>query len=80
MRIIRKENPKGYKSNVGAILHTDAKIPDVIASITTVPERKSTDFLTEAMVIGYGITKKGDVVDVLPDTPHDKKYHQELVG
>ena len=62
--------PKRYKSNDGAILHNDAKSPDVISRMTKVPEKESTDRLTEAMVIGYGIIKKGDVVDVLPDTSY----------
>ena len=64
-RPIRIENAKRYKSNVGIILHTDATSPDVIAKITTVPERKSTGCLTDT-VIWYGIIKKGNVVDVLP--------------
>ena len=36
--------------------------------MTTVPDRKSSSCLTEAMVIWDGIIKNGDVVDVLPDT------------
>ena len=36
--------------------------------ISTVPEIKSTFFLTETMFIIDGIFKKGDVVYVLPDT------------
>ena len=70
MRRIRRENVKIYKSNYGAILHTDAKIPDVIGRIATVTERKSTGCLTEAMVTGDGIIKEGYFVDVLPDASH----------
>ena len=61
----RRENPKRYKSNPSSILHTGATSPGVIARITTVLERRSTGFLTEAMVIVDGITNKGDMVDVL---------------
>ena len=68
IRRFRRENAEKYKPNAGAILHTDVKSPDVIARITTVTEIKSTGFLTEAMIIRYGITKKGDVVDVLLHT------------
>ena len=68
MRHTRRENANRYKSNDSAILHIDTTRPDIIARITTVPERKSTGCLTEAMVIWYGIIKKEDVADVLPDT------------
>ena len=68
MRRIRGENSKIYKSNAGAILHTDKKSLGVIDRINIVPERKSTGCLTEAMVVGHEIIKKVDVVDVLPDT------------
>ena len=68
MRRIRRENANGYESNVIAIIHTDATGTDVIYRITTIPERSSTGCLNEAMVTRYGIIKKGDVVDVLPDT------------
>ena len=37
MKSIIKENAKRYKSNIGAILHTDTTIPYVISSIITVP-------------------------------------------
>ena len=67
-RCIRRENTKRCKSNASAIIHTDAKSLGVIASITTVAEIKSTFCLDESMFIGYGIIKKGDVVDVLPYT------------
>ena len=60
----RRENSKRYKSKPGAILHTGATSPGVIARITTVLERRSTGFLTEAMVIGYGIIKNEDLVDL----------------
>ena len=72
MRLIRRENKKRYKSNSGAILDTDAKIIDYISRITIVPEIKSTGCLTDAVVIGYGIINKGDVVDVLLDTSPGK--------
>ena len=68
MRSIRIENTKRYKSNYDAILHTDEKSTDFIDRITTVPERNPTGCLTEAMVIGDVIIKKGYMVNVLPDT------------
>ena len=68
----QKKNTRGYKSNSGAILDTDAKIIDYISRITIVPEIKSTGCLTDAVVIGDGIIIKGDVVDVLSDTSPGK--------
>ena len=46
MRHTRRENANRYKSNDSAILHIDTTRPDIIARITTVPERKSTGCLT----------------------------------
>ena len=71
MRRIRIENARIYKSNFGAILHTDETSPDLVASITIVTEIKSTDCLTEAIFIGDGIINKGCVVGVLLDTSPD---------
>ena len=68
MRRIRRENEKRYESNAGAVLHTDATSPNVIVRITTVPKRQSTGCLIQAMIIGYEIIKKRNVVDVLPNT------------
>ena len=65
---IKRENENRYKSNNSAVVHTDATSHDVIDRITTFIERKSMGFLTEAMVIGDGIIKEVDVVDVLLDT------------
>ena len=39
MRRIRRENANIYKSNSGAILHTDTTSPGVISRITTVAEK-----------------------------------------
>ena len=39
MRRIRREDTKRYKTNSGAILHTDTTSTDVISSITTVIEK-----------------------------------------
>ena len=68
MRCIRRQKSYIYKSNSGSILHTDATSPNVIVRITTVPKRQSTGCLIQAMIIGYEIIKKRNVVDVLPNT------------
>ena len=40
MSSIRRENTKRYKTNAGAILHTDKTRPDVTARITAFIEKK----------------------------------------